>query len=148
MVAASVAVLRRLVASFTVVLALGALCWLLGNAAWLVAGSVGVAIPWWLAFLVLTIAGERLELTRFLATPALAERLFFAIVGIILVGALPSASGRSIPGSGFLLPACWRWRSGCCASISPGAMRSRAAGWCASSPSACCRVIFGWRLPA
>ncbi|MFZ2855279.1 MAG: hypothetical protein WAZ34_14380, partial [Rhodocyclaceae bacterium] len=87
MVAASVAVLRRLVAPFTLVLASGALCWLVGNLAWLGSGAIGVAIPWWLGFLVLTIAGERLELSRFIPTPRAATRVFFAIVGTLLAGA-------------------------------------------------------------
>jgi hypothetical protein len=39
--------------------------------AWLAGGELHRAVPWWLAFLVLTIAGERLELTRFLPTPAI-----------------------------------------------------------------------------
>ena len=76
LLAASVAVLRRQTAPFTVVLAIAAGCWLGGNLAWLLSGAVNVAVPWWLAFLVLTIAGERLELTRFLPTPPLAQRLF------------------------------------------------------------------------
>ncbi|OHC68063.1 MAG: hypothetical protein A2045_10085 [Rhodocyclales bacterium GWA2_65_20] len=87
LVAASVQVLRRLVAPFTVILAIAALCWLVGNLAWLAGSSLTAAVPWWLAFLVLTIAGERLELTRFLPTPAVAQRVFFVIVGGILAGA-------------------------------------------------------------
>lgn len=84
--AASMAVLRRQVAAFTLVLAGAALCWLIGNLAWM-AGGVPVAVPWWLAFLILTIAGERLELTRFLPTPPHARRLFFAIVAALVGGA-------------------------------------------------------------
>jgi len=87
MVAASVQVLRRLVAPFTVVLAIGAVCWLAGNLAWLATGAVGIAIPWWLAFLILTIAGERLELSRFIPTPLAAQRVFYAIVGTVIAGA-------------------------------------------------------------
>ena len=87
LLAASVQVLRRQVAAFTVILAIGAMCWLIGNLAWLAGGVLAAAVPWWLAFLVLTIAGERLELTRFLPTPAPAQRLFFVVVGGILAGA-------------------------------------------------------------
>ena len=83
--AASVQVLRRQVAAFTLILALAALCWLVGNLAWLARGVA--AVPWWLAFLVLTIAGERLELTRFLPTPAAARRAFLLIVAAVVVGA-------------------------------------------------------------
>lgn len=67
-------------------LTLGALSWLAGNLVWMVAGTLLPAVPWWLAFLVLTIAGERLELTRFLPTPQTARQGFAAIV-IGLLGA-------------------------------------------------------------
>ncbi len=87
MVAANVQVVRRLLAPFTVVLACGALCWAVGNLVWLVSGATSVATPWWFAFLVLTIGGERLELSRFIPTPRAAQRVFFLIVAALLVGA-------------------------------------------------------------
>lgn len=87
MVAGSVNVIRRQAASFTIVLAIAASCWLVGNLVWLTSGSVTAPVPWWLGFLILMVAGERLELTRFLPTPAAARRLFGVIVGIIVVGA-------------------------------------------------------------
>jgi len=114
LVAASVQVLRRLVAPFTVILAIGALCWLIGNTAWLAGGALTAAVPWWLAFLVLTIAGERLELTRFLPTPAVAQRLFFAVVGGILAGAVLSFqqedAGLALFSAGLLALAVWLLR--------------------------------------
>lgn len=100
LVAASVEVLRRLATSFTLVLALGALCWLIGNVAWIVDGNLATAVPWWLAFLVLTIAGERLELTRFLPTPIVAQRLFVAVVCAIVAGA---AAALRVPEAGLVL---------------------------------------------
>ena len=87
MLAANVQVVRRLLAPFTVVLASGALCWAVGNLVWLVSGATSVATPWWFAFLILTIGGERLELSRFIPTPRAAQRVFFAIVGALLAGA-------------------------------------------------------------
>jgi len=112
--AASALVLRRQVAPFTVVLAIGALCWLIGNLAWLGLGEIGAAVPWWLAFLVLTIAGERLELTRFLPTPPVAQRLFFAIVGAVLIGAMAcfwqADSGLILFAGGLLALAAWLLR--------------------------------------
>jgi len=85
LIAASAVALRRQVAVFTIVLTLAAACWLVGNLLWLATGNVSA---WWLLFLVLTIAGERLELTRFLPTPPLAQKLFIAIVGVLLLGAV------------------------------------------------------------
>ena len=84
LMAASGVAWHRQKAVFTVVLGLGAACWLIGNLIWVASGDIGAAVPWWLLFLVLTIAGERLELTRFLPTPALARKLFIAIVGCLL----------------------------------------------------------------
>ena len=48
-----------------VVVAVGALVWAGGGLTWLATGNVIEAIPWWGVFVVLTILGERLELTRF-----------------------------------------------------------------------------------
>jgi hypothetical protein len=88
LIAASAVALRRQVAVFTIILTLAAGCWLIGNLVWLSTGSVCAAVPWWLLFLVLTIAGERLELTRFLPTPPFAQKLFIGIVGVLLVSAI------------------------------------------------------------
>jgi hypothetical protein len=51
------------------VIAVGALCWAGASIRWLSGGTAAEVVPWWLAFLVLTIAGERLELTRFRRQP-------------------------------------------------------------------------------
>ena len=87
LIAASGVAIHRQLASFTVVLLLSAVCWLVGNLAWLASGDITLAVPWWLLFLVITIAGERLELTRFLPTPPIAQKLFIAIVGLLLLAA-------------------------------------------------------------
>jgi len=42
----------------------GALLWLVGSALWLFGASIAYAGPWWAGFLILTIAGERLELAQ------------------------------------------------------------------------------------
>ena len=65
-------------------------------------------MAWWLLFLVLTIAGERLELTRFLPTPPLAQKLFIAIVGVLLLAALTTAD-RLLAG-GLIALALWLLR--------------------------------------
>ena len=48
-----------------VVMALGAVCWLTGNVLWALDLAVAQVVLWWLGFLLLTILGERIELTRF-----------------------------------------------------------------------------------
>ncbi|MBS1141981.1 MAG: hypothetical protein H6R13_3434 [Proteobacteria bacterium] len=108
LIAASAVALRRQVAAFTVVLTLAAGCWLVGNLLWLVTGDVSAAVPWWLLFLVLTIAGERLELTRFLPTPPLAQKLFICIAGVLLVSAV--AASYPLFSIGLLALALWLLR--------------------------------------
>lgn len=81
-------ILRQQPAAYTATLALGAVSWLIGNLVWLVSGTTASAVPWWMAFLVLTIAGERLELTRFLPTPRAARKLFAVIMALLLIGLL------------------------------------------------------------
>lgn len=111
MVAGAIAVLRRQVAEFTVALAIGALCWLLGNLAWLGGAGIQAAIPWWLAFLVITIAGERLELTRFLPVRPGAIPLFRAALAVVLGGAacvvLEPGPGLRLFAAGLLILALW-----------------------------------------
>jgi hypothetical protein len=114
LVVASAWVLKRQVATFTVVIALGALCWLLGNSVWLLAGYGPWLVPCWIAFLILTIAGERLELTRFLPTPDSARRLFLGIVLTLLLGMAGSlwreAAGLVLFSLGLLALAAWLLR--------------------------------------
>ena len=66
LVAASIRLARRQRTLFLFVLAGAAVCSAVGNGVWLTVGDLSAAIPWWLSFLILTIAGERLELTRLL----------------------------------------------------------------------------------
>ncbi|MGE5514610.1 MAG: hypothetical protein ACM31D_02190 [Bacteroidota bacterium] len=65
-VAGAIAVVRRQPEPFTRLLALGGLAWAMGNLLWATGAGVPEVVPLWASFLVLTIAGERLELSRFL----------------------------------------------------------------------------------
>lgn len=72
---------------FTKVLLAGAGCWTLGNMLLAATGSAHAAVPWWIAFFLLTIAGERLELNRMLAPKRGARTSFVVIVVALLIGA-------------------------------------------------------------
>jgi hypothetical protein len=77
-------------------LAFGASCLPLGAAA-VAAGDVSSATPAWLGFLVLTIAGERLELTRFMP-PSPRAKIFFAAICTVLFAAILLAIFLPQPG--------------------------------------------------
>lgn len=92
LLAASLHVWRRQRAMFTFTLALGAACWCVGNLLWVGGMPVSALVPWWAGFLVLTIAGERLELSRFLRPSPTAQRLF-ALIVVLLVAGMSGAAG-------------------------------------------------------
>jgi hypothetical protein len=98
-------------APFSLTLALGAASWAVGNVAWLAGASFAAVVPWWIAFLVLTIAGERLELTRLLP-PSPARTARFAIVvaavlGGVLLGLVQSEAGSRVLGLALVALAVW-----------------------------------------
>jgi hypothetical protein len=96
MLAASAVVYRRQRELFTLTLALGAASWTVGNFLWLRGYPVYAVAPWWIAFLVLTIAGERLELSRFLPPSPVAKRVFAALVAMLLGGVTVSLFTRPL----------------------------------------------------
>jgi hypothetical protein len=69
-----------------IIMALSAVAWFVGNALWFMAEAVFVFVPWWVAFLVLMIAGERLELSRLRQPTPLIRGAFHASVAIIIIG--------------------------------------------------------------
>lgn len=82
--AASVAIWQRHKALHTGLLALGALCLIAANL-WLAAEeALARAVPCWIAFFVLTIGGERLELSRLAPVPR-AARAAFGVLAVALV---------------------------------------------------------------
>lgn len=113
LLAASADVLRRQREGFNVVITLAAGCWPLGTAAWALGAPVHGVVGWWLAFLVLTIAGERLELSRFMPRSAAATRLFAAVVVLLLAGlaAWRWPLGQGAFGAALLLLAAWLLRN-------------------------------------
>src|SRR3990172_4008552 len=64
----------------------GSLLWLIGNSLWLSGGSIPHAAPWWAGYLVLTIAGERLELSKVLALRRKAMIAFGVTVAVFIAG--------------------------------------------------------------
>lgn len=90
-VAVNGVIVRRQRADHTVLLLVGSLSWAVGSAlnAW---GAVAAAVvPWWFSFLVLTIAAERLEMTRLMRRRQGAAASLYAILAALLAGAALSA---------------------------------------------------------
>jgi hypothetical protein len=105
------AMVYREPALHTAVIGLGAWCWLTGNLLWLSGKPIYQIVFWWAAFLVLTIAGERLELGRVLQTTRLKRGMFLLAIGVFLAGVIWTARdlalGERIAGAGLLGLAAW-----------------------------------------
>jgi hypothetical protein len=85
------------------VLASAAVCWVVAAGLWLAGWDISRFVPWLVGFLVLTITGERLELSRMTGTSRRARLLFAAAAGLFGAGLLASlAAGPSAaaPGEG------------------------------------------------
>jgi hypothetical protein len=72
----------------TVAMFAGTLAWVVGNVLWLTGLPIFRIVYLWMAFLVLTIAGERLELSRVLRPRFERLRLFGMIVAALVAGAV------------------------------------------------------------
>jgi hypothetical protein len=96
-------------ALFTFTLVLGAVAWTHGCVLWATGSLVYAVVPWWLAFLVLTIAGERLELSRLRPPSVVATRVFAALLLAIAVGlaATPTRWGPPLFAAALLGLALW-----------------------------------------
>ena len=96
------------------VMGLGVLLWLMGNGLWLVGLPIFRVVPWWAGFLVLTIAGERLELARMLILTRGVRTIFIVIIGFVLAGlvlSLPAYdAGLRIAGLGLAALGVWLLR--------------------------------------
>lgn len=109
-------IVRRQPVDFTYTMTFGTLLWAVGNLLWLAGWPLFQVVWWWGGYLVLTIAGERLELARLTRFPRNAMRAFFALIGVYVVGLLvlsftPLADlGTRIVGAASLLLALWLLR--------------------------------------
>jgi hypothetical protein len=92
-------------------MAAGAAAWVITVGLWLTGWDVGRLVPWLAGFLVLTIAGERLELSRVTRLSRMARASFACAAGIFAVGVLTAIGaftlGVRIAGAGLLGFAGW-----------------------------------------
>jgi len=94
------------------VITLGAFCWAVGNALLLKSDFIPMVVPWWIAFLLFTIVGERLELSRFLPV----KKIFIVLLYVLIAGVFASFfipfhfGGSRITGILIVLIALWLLR--------------------------------------
>lgn len=89
--AASIKIFYRQRELFTFTLLIAALCWSMGCVLWLFGFNLWQAIPWWMGFLIITIVGERLELSRFMR-PTYGSRILFILALLLLLAGAGVAS--------------------------------------------------------
>jgi len=106
-----VAVHRIQASLHNVVLASGAVCWVVAGSVWIAGWDVPRFIPWLVGFLVLTIAGERLELSRMVGASKAARRAFAGAATVFTAGLITSlfaeSAGVRVAGVGLLALAVW-----------------------------------------
>jgi hypothetical protein len=114
LIAVFVTLYRQYPSEHFITMALSALAWLVGNALWFTDAAVFAFVPWWVGYLVLMIAGERLELSRLRRPTPLIRSAFHGCIGVILIGLSSSLSDLPtavrISGLGFLGLAVWLLR--------------------------------------
>ena len=101
--------------NYTITMALGGISLLVGNLLWGFGLSIYQFITWWMGFLILSIAGERLELGRLMKLNKNVKRLFVITITIFFLGAIVSliniSIGQKIASSGMILLAIWLFQN-------------------------------------
>lgn len=104
-------IIRQQPALFMLTMGIGAVAWLVGNSLWLAGWPLMDVVGWWVGFLVLTIAGERLELSRMLQLSSNRRAAFVISAAVFLVGlsvgGVATATGARVTGLGLLAMAVW-----------------------------------------
>ncbi len=99
---------------FTVTMGLGAVTWLIGNILWLGGFPVFRVVSCWLGFPVLTIAGERVELSRLLQPSRASRWIFLAVITVfaagLTLGGVSSDRGARVTGVALMALTAWLLR--------------------------------------
>lgn len=107
----NIVVVRRQPATHTALLLVSALAWLAGNLLFAAGQGAAATLPWWFAFLVMTIAAERLEMTRLMRRQPAAPWLLAGVLAAMLLGAalsaLPGPAGGVLYGASLAALALW-----------------------------------------
>ncbi|MEP7297141.1 MAG: hypothetical protein ABI702_13215 [Burkholderiales bacterium] len=110
-VGVNLVVVRRQRAAHTLLLLAGALAWAVGSVLQVAGVGPAAPLPWWFAFLILTIAAERLEMTRLMRQGPEVAFLLCAVLATMLAGAtwfaLSPARGGLLFGLSLVFLAAW-----------------------------------------
>jgi hypothetical protein len=113
-IAIFVVIVRIQPALFTFTIALGTVLWTVGNLLWLSGQTVPQVVLWWAGFLIFTIAGERLELSRLLRLTSTVQALFIGasalLIGGLLLTLVDHDLGSRVAGAGMIALALWLLR--------------------------------------
>lgn len=90
----------------------GSIFLLTGHVLLLATGLYPMALPWWMAFIIFIITGERLELSKFLPVSAFSKTVLISFLGLFVTSLLvPYHSfGKYLSGAGLMLIATWLMR--------------------------------------
>lgn len=91
------------------IMMLGAIAWAVGNILMVFRAFYPQAAPWWIAFILLTVYGERLELSKFLPQTRRKKNTMYMAIFVFMSGLLLPyhGVGKIISGIGLLLIAIW-----------------------------------------
>jgi len=110
-VVVNIVLVRRQRAAHTRLLLGGAVAWLVGSALYAGGANGPAVLPWWFAFLVATIAAERLEMTRLTGRGLAVERSLRLVMATLFGGAVvasfSAAMGAALFGTALVLLAAW-----------------------------------------
>jgi hypothetical protein len=90
----------------------GSICWLVGNVFLIQTGFYPISIPWWIAFVLLIISSERLELMKFMPVTNRQKALFVGLLGVFIIGCAASfhGIGRFVAAASLFASGIWLMR--------------------------------------
>lgn len=104
--------LKKQFTLFQVFAIIGAFCWCVGNLLFLWKQFYPLVFPWWMGFVLFTIVGERLELSKFLPVTDKHKLILVALMCAFLIGlVLPfHRVGKYVVGTSLIVVAMWLLR--------------------------------------
>jgi hypothetical protein len=90
--------LQRQRAPHTGLLLVSAAAWFVGNVLFAAGAGATAVLPWWFAFLVMTIAAERLEMTRLMRRRPGAQPALYLVLSVLVLGATASSVSAFVGG--------------------------------------------------